>query len=211
MTRVRTFPLLFARQVDEQPSREPPEDGVVEVERAVRRADDDDVVVLARPEAVHLLHELREHAAVRDRAAGLARGRACAEERVDLVDEEHARREPPREREDRLDELLAFADVLRRCVRSDYVPGQHAGRLRTMSMTSEGETASIRQPASLASARTTRVLPVPGGPKRRHPVMECSFRIPCLKADGCNNGRETIVLTYLGSQLDCRDYCMEDS
>ena len=64
-----------------------------------------------------------------------------------------------------------------------------------MSMTSEGETASIRQPAAFANARTTRVLPVPGGPKSKHPVIACSFRIPCWKADGCKRGNETIVRT----------------
>lgn len=64
-----------------------------------------------------------------------------------------------------------------------------------MSMTSEGDTASIRQPASFARARTTSVFPVPGGPNSRHPVIACSFRIPCWKAEGCKRGNETIVRT----------------
>ena len=62
-----------------------------------------------------------------------------------------------------------------------------------MSMMSEGETTSILQPASLARARTTSVLPVPGGPKRRQPVMLCSLRMPCWNALGCRSGKETIV------------------
>jgi hypothetical protein len=43
-----------------------------------------------------------------------------------------------------------------------------------MSMTSEGDMISIRQPASFASARTTNVLPVPWGPEEktsRHTVF----------------------------------------
>ncbi len=64
---------------------------------------------------------------------------------------------------------------------------------RTMSMISEGETTSILHPASLASARTTRVFPVPGGPNRRQPVMLCSFRMPCWNALGCRRGKETMV------------------
>ena len=51
-----------------------------------------------------------------------------------------------------------------------------------MSITSDGDTASIRQPASFARARTTSVLPVPGGPNKRQPVMLWSLRIPCWKA-----------------------------
>ena len=66
---------------------------------------------------------------------------------------------------------------------------------RTMSITSEGDIASMRHPASFASARTTRVFPVPGGPNNRQPVMLCSFKIPCWKAVGCNNGNDTIVRT----------------
>ena len=64
-----------------------------------------------------------------------------------------------------------------------------------MSMTSDGLIASMRQPASFARARTTKVLPVPGGPKRRHPVMLCSFSRPCWNAAGWSNGSETIVRT----------------
>ena len=51
-----------------------------------------------------------------------------------------------------------------------------------MSMTSDGDMASIRQPASFARARTTRVLPVPGGPNKRQPDIEWSLRMPCWKA-----------------------------
>ncbi len=65
----------------------------------------------------------------------------------------------------------------------------------TMSITSDGATASIRHPASLARARTTRVFPVPGGPNNRHPVMLCCLRMPCWKAEGCNRGSETMVRT----------------
>ena len=65
----------------------------------------------------------------------------------------------------------------------------------TMSITSDGAIASIRQPASLAKARTTSVLPVPGGPNRRQPVILCSFRIPCWNAVGWRIGSETIVRT----------------
>jgi hypothetical protein len=65
----------------------------------------------------------------------------------------------------------------------------------TISMTSEGETTIIRQPASLARARTTKVFPVPGGPKSKQPVIACSFSIPCWNAEGWRRGRETIVRT----------------
>ena len=64
-----------------------------------------------------------------------------------------------------------------------------------MSIMSEGETTNILHPASLARARTTSVLPVPGGPKRRQPVILCSFRMPCWKALGCRRGSDTIVRT----------------
>lgn len=77
-----------------------------------------------------------------------------------------------------------------RLIRSDIKSDVH-----TMSMTSEGEMASMRHPASLARARTTSVFPVPGGPNNKQPVIPCSFNIPCWKAVGCKRGRDTIVRT----------------
>ena len=53
-----------------------------------------------------------------------------------------------------------------------------------MSMTSDGDTASILHSASFANALTTNVFPVPGGPNSRHPVIPCSLRIPYWNAYG---------------------------
>lgn len=58
------------------------------------------------------------------------------------------------------------------------IKGRHE-TVRTMSITSEGDIASMRHPASFASARTTSVFPVPGGPNNKQPVILCSFKTPC--------------------------------
>ena len=79
---------------------------------SVGRPNYNNIIVLRRPEPVHLLHELRKHAPMRDRSTGLATGRACAEECVDLVKEDNAGRKAPREREHGLDQFLALADIL---------------------------------------------------------------------------------------------------
>ena len=107
-----TFPLLYAGEVDKQPSRESPEDSIIQVERPVGSANDHDIIVLPRLEAVHLLHELGDNAAMRDGSPGLPGSHPGTEERVNFIDEDNTRREPPGKREHRANEFLAFSDVL---------------------------------------------------------------------------------------------------
>ena len=86
-----TFPFLLTRQVNEQSSRQSPENSIVKVEGPISRANDNDVV-LGRLQTVHLLHELRDHAPMCDAATGIS-GYAGAEKGVQFVDEDDAWRE----------------------------------------------------------------------------------------------------------------------
>jgi hypothetical protein len=54
-------------------------------------------------------------------------------------------------------------------------------------------TESILAPLSLATALANNVLPVPGGPKSKAPVVVCEPKTPPLKASGNNSGRDTMV------------------
>ena len=106
-----TFALLLAWQVHEEAARQTAENRIIEVKGSIGRTDDDHVALLGRLEAVHLLHELGNDPTVRKRVTGLAR-EARAKERVELVDEDDARRQPPCKREHGANKLLTLADIL---------------------------------------------------------------------------------------------------
>eukprot|EP00754_Rhynchopus_humris_P014034 Rhum_TRINITY_DN14364_c12_g1::Rhum_TRINITY_DN14364_c12_g1_i1::g.85562::m.85562 len=99
----------LVRQVDQQPPRETAEHSLVEILRAVGRAHHHDLVV--RPHPVPPRHDLVLDLARRLVLIALP---APPQQPVDLVDEDDARRNLRREREDRLRELLALAHPLRR-------------------------------------------------------------------------------------------------
>lgn len=190
-----TLPLFLPWEVHEEAARQATKDRIVEVERSIGRPDDNYVALLVRLQPVHLLHELCNNPTVRQGITGFS-GQPGAEQGIEFVNENDTRGQPARKRENGANKLLSLADVLGACQPSAFTESCVTREIRinlTMSMISEGETTSILQPASLARARTTSVLPVPGGPKRRQPVMLCSFKIPCWNAPGCKSGKETIV------------------
>jgi hypothetical protein len=123
----------------------------------VRRGDDGDARAQLL-DAVHLREQAGEH------ALGRARGgvRASARERVDLVEEEHARRRAARLAEELAHRALRVADVLAEQLRRVSTP-RTAQRRR--SARASGPLMDTKLTAlSCASARTSCVLLQPGGP-----------------------------------------------
>jgi hypothetical protein len=124
-------------------------------------------MVFGRLETIHLLHELGDNAPMSKCTSTMTR-RPCTKECVDLVKKNNTRRYTAGKGENRPDQFLAFAEILltelseRDALKTIKI---------TLSSTSEGFTAIMRHPTSLARALTTRVFPVPGGPNNRRPFI----------------------------------------
>ena len=106
-----TFALLLAWQVHEEAARQTAENRIIEVERSIGRTDDDHVALFVRLQSVHLLHELGDDPTVREGVTGFP-GQTCAEQGIELVNEDDARRQPPGKREHGANKLLTLADIL---------------------------------------------------------------------------------------------------
>jgi hypothetical protein len=98
-----TFPILRTWQIDEQSSRQSPQNSIVQVERPVCGSNHNDSLVLvdaSGAEPVHFLHELCQDLIVSLVSEAATPGGSRSEQCIDLVQEDDARRQTTCQGED---------------------------------------------------------------------------------------------------------------